>query len=104
MRRIPLALLLAVALMGGVAQEFMAQSSGAGKAPAVSKPGSASDLFKLNFDAVGRNKKRLVLLAGDPSRNLSGLSAWDVSGRRVSFAGGDGASPLTMVSFFSSSC
>ena len=90
--------LLASGLAAGFAAKPVFFKNGPAQAAQFSQIGQPSELPPI--DANGR----LVLVVGDSSRNLSGLFARDVSGRKVSFAGGDGAFPLTMVSFFSSSC
>ncbi len=46
----------------------------------------------------------LVVSAGDEGRDLSHLRVRDVDARSVSFATGEGGPPLTVVTFFSSSC
>ncbi len=98
MKRFLFFLLLASGLTAGFAAKPVFFKNGPAQAAQFSQIGSAPEFPPLATDG------RLVLVVGDSSRNLSGLFARDVSGRKVSFAGGDGAFPLTMVSFFSSSC
>ncbi len=98
MKRFLFLFLLAGGLAAGLAAKPMFFKNGPAQASLFSKIGPASESPSLKTD------ERLVLVAGEPSRNLSELTARDVFGRKVSFSGGDGAFPLTMVSFFSSSC
>lgn len=98
MKRFLFFLLLASGLAAGFAAKPVFFKYGPAQASLFSKIGFAPEFPPFATDG------RLVLVAGEPFRNLAGLTAQDVSGRKVSFAGGDGASPLTMVSFFSSSC
>jgi len=101
MRQLFLISLAAAALAGGFVSAPAAQPGGAGVGLGLPK---AVPSFGSLTERGLPGGKRLVLFAGDPSRDLSRLTSRDASGGEISFAAGKGDPPLTLVSFFATCC
>jgi len=78
----------------------------AGSRPAGAVP--TEDPVKFNTtgknEKVFRDSKHLLLVVGDPSRNLLGFKIRDVTGKEISFTSEKDGPALTVVSFFATCC
>lgn len=104
MRRLVLKAFLAAAVAAGPISEPRAQERPGTKGTERPLPGLALSGSSLASVSAEEQARPLLLFAGDPFRNLSGLRSRDSSGREISFAAGQGGPPLTAVSFFATCC